>query len=278
MLHYISFGSGSSGNCSYLFTENSGLLIDAGLGIRTLKKYFKNYKIQASNIKNLIVTHDHADHVKSVGSLSKDYNLPVYSTHKVHIGIENNWCVRTKIMPERVKIIEKNTPFQLDDFTITPFDVPHDSSDNVGYCIQYQDITFVFMTDIGHLTDEIRFYISKADYLVIEADYESEMLERGPYPEHLKTRIRGPYGHMSNLDCALALAENATPKLKHVWLCHLSNENNHPDLAEKSVKQVLRSHGIVAGDGPEADFKLNVLRRKSPSEIFDLSPLPNPQE
>ncbi len=271
MLHYISFGSGSSGNCSYLYTESFGILIDAGLGIRTLKKHFRNYEIQLSNVKSMIVTHDHADHVKSVGSLSKEYKLPVYSTQKVHAGIERNWCVRSKILPEYIKTIEKNVPFQLADFTITPFDVPHDSTDNVGFCIQYKDITFVLMTDVGHLTDEIREYISKANYLVIEADYEPEMLEHGPYPNHLKNRIRGPYGHMSNIDCALAIVENATPKLQHVWLCHLSDENNHPDLAEKSVKQTLRSHGIIAGDVPGADFKLDVLRRKTPSEIFNLS-------
>lgn len=270
MLHYISFGSGSSGNCSYLFTENTGLLIDAGLGIRVLKKYFKNYEMQLSHIKNIVVTHDHADHVKSVGSLSKDFSLPVYSTHKVHTGIEKNWCVRNKILPERVRIIDKNVPFQLDDFTVTTFNVPHDSSDNVGYCIQYEDITFVLMTDVGHLTDEIKAYIGKANYLVIEADYESEMLDRGPYPEHLKARIRGPYGHLSNTECAMAIVENATPNLRHVWLCHLSDENNHPDLAEKSIKQILRSHGIIAGSDPGADFRLDVLKRKTPSEIYKL--------
>lgn len=270
MLHYISFGSGSSGNCSYLFTEHSGLLIDAGLGIRTLKKYFKNYQLSFSNIKNLLVTHDHADHVKSVGSLSKDYNFPVYSTHKVHAGIEKNWCVRHKITADRVRIIEKDVPFQLDEFTITPFGVPHDSSDNVGYCIQYDNITFVLMTDIGHLTEDIEEYIGRANYLVIEADYESEMLARGPYPEHLKSRIRGPLGHMSNEECALAIANNATEKLRHVWLCHLSDENNHPDLAEKTVKQILRGHGIVAGNDHGADFKLDVLKRKTPTEVFEL--------
>src|SRR3712207_620142 len=110
MLHYISFGSGSSGNCSYLFTETSGLLIDAGLGVRTLKKHLKSFGIQIANIKNILITHDHADHVKSVGSLSRDYHIPVYSTHKVHAGIETNWCVRAKVLPEQAKIIEKNVP------------------------------------------------------------------------------------------------------------------------------------------------------------------------
>lgn len=96
------------------------------------------------------------------------------------------------------------------------------------------------------------------------------MLESGPYPQHLKDRIAGPYGHQSNRECAQALVDCATPKLRHVWLCHLSDENNHPDLAEKQVKQILREHGIVAGKEPGADFDLDVLKRKTPSEIFDL--------
>lgn len=271
MLHYISFGSGSSGNCSYLFTDAYGLFIDAGVGTRILKKQVKNYDIPLDRAQAMIITHDHADHVRSVGSLSKEYDLPVYSTQKVHAGIDNNWCVRSKIVPERIRFIEKNTPFRLADFTITAFHIPHDSTDNVGYCIQYKDITFVLMTDVGHLTDEIKQYIAKANYLVIEADYETEMLDRGPYPPHLKKRISGPYGHMSNAECAEAIAENATSNLRHVWLCHLSDENNHPELAEITVKQILRSHGIIAGDAPGAHFKLDVLKRKTPSGVYDLS-------
>lgn len=271
MLRYISFGSGSSGNCGYLFTEKTGLMIDAGLGVRTLKKHIRNYNLRLDLAKGILVTHDHADHVKSVGSLSKGYHLPVFATHKVHVGIEQNWCVRNKIAAEHVKLVEKDVAFHIDEFTITPFDVPHDSSDNVGYCIECEGITFVLMTDMGHITDQMKQYIGRANYLVIEADYESEMLDRGPYPEYLKNRIRGSLGHTSNSECARALAENATEKLKHVWLCHLSNENNHPDLAEKTVKQVLRAHGLVAGSEDGADFGLDVLRRNTPSEIFDLT-------
>lgn len=281
MLHFISFGSGSSGNCSLLFDEHNGLMIDAGVGVRTLKKHFKEYGLNLSQVQNILVTHDHADHVKSVGSLSSDYGLPVYAVHKVHTGIDHNWCVRRKIGPERVKVIEKNVPFQIGPFSITPFGVPHDSSDNVGYRIRYtqptadgthdiRQTTFVMMTDIGHLTNEMKNNISEANYLVIEADYEKEMLDTGPYPEHLKTRIRGPLGHMSNEECAMALVENATPQLHHVWLCHLSDENNHPDLAEKTVKSILKEHGIIAGNSPGADFCLDVLRRKTPTGIFDL--------
>jgi phosphoribosyl 1,2-cyclic phosphodiesterase len=270
MLHFISFGSGSSGNCSFLFTENDGLLIDAGVGVRSLKRQFKDFGLHLSDVKNILITHDHADHVKSVGSLSKEKNLPVWTTRGVHAGINKNWCVRHKIAPEQVKYVEKGNSFQLGDFAVTPFGVPHDSEDNVGYCIEHGGVTFVLMTDVGHLTDEMKEYIGKANYLVIEADYDKKRLLDGPYPKHLKSRILGPSGHMSNEECGTALAENATPKLRNVWLCHLSDTNNDPDLAENTVKQVLRAHGIVAGNDPGADFRLNVLKRKTSLGVFDL--------
>lgn len=273
MLHFVSFGSGSSGNCSLLYTESEAIVIDAGVGIRSLKKHLKSYGLSLQQAIGILVTHDHADHVRSVGCLSADYNLPVFTTHGVHEGIGKNWSVRKKIMPGLKRIIEKNVPFQLGSFNITAFGVPHDSTDNVGYVIEHDGIIFVIMTDIGHLTDEMKEIIGRANYLVIEADYEQQMLETGPYPQHLKDRIAGPYGHQSNKECAIALAENATPNLRHVWLCHLSDENNHPDLALKNVKQLLRDRGIVAGNDPGADFRLDVLKRNTPSEIFDLSSL-----
>ncbi|MCH4147265.1 MAG: MBL fold metallo-hydrolase [Prevotella sp.] len=266
MLKFISFGSGSSGNCYYLFTESGGVLIDTGIGVRALKKYFHNYGLQLPDIKDIIITHDHADHVKSVGSLSRDLHLPVYATAKVHQGIERNYCVRCKIVPERKKIIEKNVSFELGGLKITPFNVPHDSLDCVGYKVEYGDITFCLMTDVGYVTDEMKEIIGEANYLVLEANHDDEMLMQGPYPQHLKSRIMSNTGHLSNSDCGKALAENATQKLKHVWLCHLSEENNHPELARKTVEQVLRGYGIVAG----ADFKLEVLKRKVPSEIYEL--------
>lgn len=270
MLHFVSFGSGSSGNCSLLYTDTEAIVIDAGVGVRTLKKYLKSYGLSLFCALGIIVTHDHADHVRSVGCLSNNYNLPVYATLGVHEGIGKNWSVRKKIVPELKRVIMKDTPFKIGSFEITPFGVPHDSTDCVGFAIKYENISFVIMTDVGHLTEDMKQYISQANYLVIEADYEKQMLEAGPYPQHLKDRIAGPFGHQSNSECAQALVECATPNLRHVWLCHLSDENNHPDLADKQVKQILRDHGIVAGKEPGADFDLDVLKRKSPSEIFDL--------
>ena len=267
MLRFISLGSGSSGNCYLLYTETDGLLIDAGVGVRAVKKCLRNYGIPYNRVKNLIITHDHADHVKAVGSVSRDFNLPVYSTLAVHVGINNNYCVRCKIDPSRVRNFEKGKTITLGCFTITSFDVPHDSLDSVGYRIQVGDVVFCIMTDVGHLTDEMKKYIGEANYLIIEANYDLEMLKAGTYPAHLKERILGENGHMSNAECGAALAENATEQLKHVWLCHLSEENNHPERARKTVEQILRSYGIVVGK----DFEVDVLKRTTPSSVFELT-------
>ena len=262
----MSFGSGSSGNCYCLYTENDGLMIDAGMGIRTLKRYAKDFGLPLQSVSHVLVTHDHADHVKSIGSLSRDYGLPVYTTHRVHVGIDKNYCVRCKVSQERVKVIEKGVPFAIGKFEVTPFGILHDSMDNVGYSIQHGDVNFCIMTDVGHVTDEMATFISRANYLVIEANHDEEMLTAGNYPEHLKRRILSATGHLSNHNCGVALAENATPELRHVWLCHLSEENNHPELARITVEAVLRSHGIVAGK----DFELDVLKRKTPSGPWEL--------
>jgi len=264
MLNFISFGSGSSGNCYLLYTENGGLLIDLGIGLRSLKKYLREYGISLDTIKQLLVTHDHADHVKSVGKMSKDFSLPVYATKPVHDGIDNNYCVKCKILPENRKVFEKGELLEFGDFKVRAFNVPHDSSDNVGYRIECNGVVFCIMTDVGCLTDEMKEMISDANYLVLEANYDKEMLNAGPYPKHLKDRIVSEGGHLSNEECGQALAENATGKLRHVWLCHLSEENNHPELARKTVEQILRSYGIVAGK----DFELDVLKRTTPTGIF----------
>lgn len=266
MLSFISFGSGSSGNCYYLFTENDGLMIDAGIGSRMIKRYFKEYGLSLQQLHNILVTHDHADHVKSVGSVCRDCGATVYATEKVHKGIYKNYCVKYKVPFEQQKVIEKNVAFQVGDFSVTPFEVPHDSSDNVGYKIVCNGKVFTLMTDVGHFTDEMKRIVGETDYLVIEANYDLEMLKSGTYPPHLKQRIMNGYGHTCNNDCGEVIALNATQRLKHVWLCHLSAENNHPELARKTVETILTEHNITVGQ----DFQLDVLKRTSPMGAYEL--------
>ena len=266
MLKFISFGSGSSGNCYYFGTATDGLFVDIGVGIRARKKHERDYGINLSLVRRILITHDHADHIKSAGAFSHDYNVPVYATEKVHTGIEHNYCVQRKLSKEHKLFLEPGTTVRLGDFLVTPFSVPHDASENVGYKIEVDDLVFVIMTDAGSVTEEMKGYISEANYLVIEANHDVEMLQSGPYPQYLKERIISPNGHLSNKDCGQVLAENMTDRLKHVWLCHLSEENNHPELARKTVEAILRSYGIIPGK----DLELEVLKRKMPSEVYEL--------
>ena len=234
-----------------------------------LKKGFYSHGLKLSDVKAVLVTHDHADHVKNVGLVSQELNLPVYALLDVHVGIEKNYCVQKKISPANVRVIEKGTTFQLGGFKITSFGVPHDSSDNVGYRIEADGVVFCLITDAGYVTDEMKTFISEANYLVLEANHDEEMLMSGPYPQYLKARVRGPKGHLSNKECAEALAGNATPALQYVWLCHLSEENNHPELARKTVEMILHRYGIIPGK----DFQLEVLKRMVPSEVFECKPV-----
>lgn len=266
MLQFISFGSGSSGNCYFLFTPTEGLMIDAGLGIRAIKKGFHDHGIPLTRIQHLLVTHDHADHVKCVGRLAEELHMPVYATAKVHAGIQDNFCVHNKVPGPQKRVLEKGAEVVLGDFRVLPVGVPHDSADNVGYRIRHGATTFVILTDAGMVTSQMGALISEADFLVLEANYDREMLLAGPYPERLKHRIQSGTGHLSNALAAEALVRYATPRLREVWLCHLSEENNHPELARKTVEQGLAEAGIAVGK----DFLLHVLQRKAASPVATL--------
>ena len=267
MLKFISFGSGSSGNCYYLYTESAGLLIDTGVGTRMLKKQFHDYGLQfVDGFQAILVTHDHADHIKSVGSLCKKFDIPVYASQLVHEGMDRNYCMRCKIAHKNRKVVEYGVQFSIGDFSITPFRVPHDSTDNVGYMIEHGGIVFSLLTDVGRITDDMKSVMQKSDYLVIEANYDPQMLAAGPYPQYLKSRISCGTGHLSNAQCAEALIENMSSKLRHIWLCHLSEENNTPELAWKAVSGALEGAGLVTDSTPKVD----VLRRKLPTGIFEL--------
>lgn len=266
MLRFISFGSGSCGNCYYIFTEKVGILIDVGIGVRKLKKYFIDYGLSFSKVSYVLLTHDHADHVKAVGSLCNTYELPVYTTRKAHDGIISNYRVRKKIEGKYIRTIEKGETKEFEDVIVTAFHVPHDSAENVGYKITHGDVTFCLMTDIGHVTEDITKAIGEANYLVIEANHDEEMLLAGPYPEYLKRRVLGERGHLSNKTCAETLREHASTKLNHVWLCHLSQENNHPELARKTVETELMTSPNIIG----RNVKVEVLKRNTPSNVYTL--------
>lgn len=263
-IRFISLASGSSGNCYYLGTETYGVLIDAGIGIRTIKKTLRDINVAMETIRAVFITHDHADHIKAVGYLGEKLHIPVYTTARIHEGINKSYCVTEKLH-SCVCCLEKEKPMELEDFRITSFEVPHDGTDNVGYCFEIDGKTFSFLTDLGEITSTAARYICKANYLIIEANYDEEMLRMGRYPQYLKERISSPTGHMCNADTADFLAENISEHLRYIWLCHLSKDNNHPELAYKTVEWKLKSKGIIVGK----DVQLLALKRSTPSELYE---------
>ena len=263
-IKFISLASGSSGNCYFLGTDRYGILVDAGIGIRTIKKTLKELGIGLDIIRAVFITHDHADHIKAVGHLGEKFGIPVYSTPEVHAGINKSYCMTEKLST-CVHYLHKGETMELEDFAITAFEVPHDGTDNVGYCMNIDGKIFSFLTDLGHITPTAAEYICKANYLVLEANYDEEMLKMGPYPQYLKERIAGPNGHMSNRETADFLAENINESLKYIWLCHLSKDNNHPELAYKTVELSLRNKGVIVGK----DVQVIALKRNTPSDVYE---------
>ena len=263
-LSFISLASGSSGNCYYLGTSDYGILIDAGIGIRMIRKVLKDYNVDFTKIIAVLVTHDHADHIKTVGCLGEKYCIPVYATEMVHKGIQKSRYVEESLVASR-RVIVKEEPFRIRDFEITAFEVPHDSSDNVGYYLVCGNHKFTIATDVGHITETVSRYLCRANHIVLEANYDEEMLHHGTYPAFLKERIASPTGHLSNREAAEFLATHYTTEIKDVWLCHLSRDNNHPELAFKTVDIRLFQEGIRVGK----DLMLVALKRTTPSEIFE---------
>lgn len=261
-MKFISFGSGSSGNCYYLLEDGIGLIIDAGIGIRSFKKYFSEYGFTYPTLKAILVTHDHTDHVKAVGALSGEYNLEVFATEEVHKGILNNYYTHKKVRPELCRTYLPGDDWSIGPFHITTFTVPHDASHNCGYFIETATTNFCFITDAGSFTPEMISFIRRARNLVIEANYDAAMLDEGPYPLHLKKRIKAPTGHACNAETARILEENLAATTENIWLCHLSEENNHPELARKTIAQAL--------ERSECKSQLHVLRRRIPSGPFEL--------
>ncbi|MBF1075554.1 MAG: MBL fold metallo-hydrolase [Prevotellaceae bacterium] len=278
-MQFICFGSGSSGNCYYLESRGEAILIDLGIGIRAFKKHMRDYGLTMPKIKAIIVTHDHTDHIKAVGPLSIEFRIPVYASMPVHEGIVRNRFMTKKIPEDLQRCTVLNTPFEVGNFRITPFAVPHDATDNNGYFIELiepeetnaTDLfapqggdgrpTFCLITDAGQFTETMIPYVQRARYLVIEANYDRELLDNGPYPLYLRKRISGGRGHMDNRLTAEALKQHLTPETRRVWLCHLSAENNNPETARRTVAEAIDA--LPFAERP----RLDVLRRTVPSGL-----------
>lgn len=268
-------GSGSSGNCYWLGTDREAILIDAGINFRALKKALIENRLIDIPIRALLITHDHTDHIRGASMVSASMGCPVFSTKEVHGGMESNYGLQKKISTASKRFLQRDEAFQLPltEFVVTPFSVPHDSHDNVGYYITWRDeVRFCLVTDCGYVTGDVRKYLAMADHWVVESNHDVEMLMNGSYPYYLKKRVRGEGGHLSNDECADLIRDVWHPEVRHIFLCHLSADNNTPDKAYHAAAQALTAAGATVGYG---GVTLLPLPRTDCSAIYNLSGKPS---
>ena len=236
---FCSFASGSSGNCYYVGRQDEGILVDVGISAKQIMKALMKNDIPLGHIKAILVTHDHIDHVLGLESLTKNCPVPIYAHSDCLQGIREGKA--TKLVDVRLfNEIEPMQPFEICGITIEAFPVLHDGRGAVGYHFNYKGHTLTIATDIGMLDNVVKEQIKRAENIVIESNYDKEMLENGTYPYVLKQRISGPFGHLSNAEASRFIAEIYHSGMKNIMLCHLSENNNTPERAMQCFYQQFR--------------------------------------
>jgi phosphoribosyl 1,2-cyclic phosphodiesterase len=264
MVKFMSLSSGSCGNCYYLGTEKGGIIIDAGVSLRRLKKVLQEYDLTFDSFSAILVTHDHLDHIRHLGSFCKKLGKPVYTTETIHGALARHTFTAPTIASCR-RILDEGEWNEVAGMKVRYFVVPHDATQTVGYAIEVEDHRFVIMTDVGRMTDEAVEFASKADTVVVESNYDMDMLMGGPYTYELKMRIVQGCGHLSNDECASAIRRFWHPGLRNIFLCHLSENNNTHDLAYRCSAAALRELGVEKGT-----VSLRCLPRQYPSQMYTL--------
>ena len=218
--------------------------------------------ISPQDLDAVVVTHEHTDHIQSIGNLSKKFNLPIYATSETFDAMP----VQTdKISSSNRKNININEKFCINDIQITPFPIPHDAANPCGYTFFSDNKKISVATDIGHMTNDILKHIDGSEFILLESNYDTEVLKYTKYPFKLKNRIAGPHGHLSNLMAGKTINYLINSGLKNAILGHLSKESNFPELAYQTVIDELISNGTNTDN-----FKLSVASRNAPGNLIHI--------
>ena len=251
-LYFTSLNSGSNGNCYYVGTQNDAVLIDVGISCRETEKRMKQLGLNMKTVKAIFVSHEHGDHIKGVSTLANKYSLPVYITAKT-----------AKHGPRLISHLSRNFTanerITIGDLYITPFLKYHDATDPHSFIISSNGITIGVLTDIGTVCDEVVRHFKQCHAVFLEANYDAIMLENGKYPIHLKNRIRGGHGHLSNKEALDLFIKHRSPSLSHLLLSHLSKENNSPEIAAALFQQHANN------------IKITVASRYESTEVFSIT-------
>jgi len=263
-LGFCSLASGSSGNCYAVSCGETYILVDAGISTKRIHNAIDELGILRSDIKAVLVTHEHSDHIKALPVLTKkNPDLLVYASRGTSVRISE------KLHDESaLRSFEAGDSFEIGELSIRSLRTSHDAADPVCYVIEGDGRKLIILTDTGYVPDDVKQELNTADIIVLEANHEVNMLKMGSYPYSLKLRILGDSGHLSNETAGqiLAQAMKTEERFRHVLLAHLSRENNFPRLASQTVKNILEENSFFE----DRHFSLKVLKREEPSCLMKI--------
>ena len=261
---FCSLYSGSSGNSMFITSDRAKILIDAGLPGKKIDEALKAIDEETKNIDGIFITHEHSDHIKGVGVLSRKYDIPIYANADTWNAMEGSIG---KIKEHNIKVIDKRSVTEIGDLSVKAFNIPHDAAGPTGYTVSDVKKNISVATDFGTFTREIYDNIKDSEVILLESNHDVNMLKFGPYPYTLKRRILSEIGHLSNEDCGSAIVELVKSGAnKKIILGHLSNTNNQPDLAYATVLDVLNDNGIKVDE----DIILTMANRHNPSSYIKI--------
>jgi len=233
--------SGSTGNAIFLDFKHTKILVDAGISTRRIKNSLLELGTSIEELDGVFITHEHRDHVSGLATMTKKYNLPVYASMNTWSAM---YCSHL-IPPQCCKVLP--TSLDIGQVTVEPFSISHDAADPVGFSFYNESTKCSVVTDLGFVTENVKTAIALSDVLVLESNHDVEMLEKGPYPWHLKRRIMSNRGHLSNFDAGWTLARLERKPSMQVFLAHMSQKNNDPELAMDTVSTILTQQGCKLG-------------------------------
>ena len=262
----VSIASGSSGNCVYIGTDTTSILVDAGISNKRIQQGLGEIGIQGEEVDGVVITHEHSDHIRGLGVLARKYQVPIYGTRETLEEIQGT-AVLGRFPEGLFHEIQPDVPFVVGDMELLPFTIYHDAANPVAYRVRHGRQSVAVATDIGHYDARIIERLQGLDAVLLESNHDVNMLETGPYPYYLKRRILSDYGHLSNENAGRLLNCILHDNMKQILLGHLSKENNYEALAYETVRLE-----IDQGECPyrASDFPIAVAGRDRMSEIIDL--------
>lgn len=263
-MRLCSIASGSSGNCIYVGSENTHLLVDTGISKKKIEEGLQSIDIKGEELDGILITHEHADHIQGLGVFSRRYQIPIYATPGTLRGIKEYKSLG-KVSEELYHEIYIDTDFELGDIRIHPFSISHDANEPSGYRFEQGEKRIAVATDLGKYDEYTVENLKNLNAVLLESNHDLHMLEVGPYPYYLKQRVMGDRGHLSNELSGRLLCDILHDNLKNVVLGHLSRENNYAELAYETVKLE-----VTLGDNPYKgeEIPISVAKRDSISEVI----------